>query len=214
MNATKALGHVAKISRYDIRPCRGRIPAATSRQYQELYLSKTVTKEQRKNKKDVMNNKIADMQDWTVFSLAEGANSSSCHDKALATYNNQLNGGPLAVDCDDDDNNNSDSNSVGTGTGNGNGEGDRDGKGDGGGTRCSNNDDDNNNHALPVVINVVAIQRLCLCRAVTTTAAAGRRGGSGCQRGGGGNSNGASCNDMTSTMTTTIPRPSSLTSLS
>ena len=98
MNATKALGHVAKISGYDIRPCRGRIPAATSRQYQELYLSKTVTKEQRKNKKDVMNNKIANMQDRTVFSLAEGANSSSRHDKALATYNNQLNGGPLAVE--------------------------------------------------------------------------------------------------------------------
>ena len=81
--------------------------------------------------------------------------SDNGDEEALETYNNQLNGGPLAVDCDDDDNNNSDSNSVGTG--NGNGEGERDGKGNGGGTRCSNNDDANNNHALPVVINVVAI---------------------------------------------------------
>jgi len=77
INATKALVHVAKLSGYAIRPCRGHIPVAKSRQYRELHLSKTVTKEQRKNKKDVMNNKIANMQDRTVFSLAEGANSSS-----------------------------------------------------------------------------------------------------------------------------------------
>ena len=48
-NATKALVHVSKITGYDIRPCRGHIPAAKSKQYQELYLSKTVSKEQRKS---------------------------------------------------------------------------------------------------------------------------------------------------------------------
>jgi hypothetical protein len=67
MNATKALVHVAKVSGYDIRPCRGRIPAAKSRQYQDLHLSKTLTKEQRKSRKDTMSNSIADMQDLTVL---------------------------------------------------------------------------------------------------------------------------------------------------
>ncbi len=33
MNATKALIHVAKVLGYDVRPCKGRIPAAKSRQY-------------------------------------------------------------------------------------------------------------------------------------------------------------------------------------
>jgi len=67
---------------------------------------------------------------------------------------------------------------------------------------------------LPVVINVVAIQRLCVCRAVTTTAAAGQRGGSGCQRGGAATAMALHATTTTSTMTTAIPRPSSLTFLS
>ena len=54
---------------------------------------------------------------------------------ATTTYNNQLNGGPPAVDCYDDDNddNPSDSNRDG------NGKGDGDGKGNGGDTHCNNN---------------------------------------------------------------------------
>ena len=80
------------------------------------------------------------------------------------TYNNQLNGGPLAGDCNDDGYNDSDSDDNGDGEGYGNS----------GGTRCNDNkDNDNNNHALPVVVDVIAIQRLRLCRAGTTMAAAG-----------------------------------------
>jgi hypothetical protein len=33
MNATKALSHVAKLMRFDIEPCHGRIPLAKSKQY-------------------------------------------------------------------------------------------------------------------------------------------------------------------------------------
>ncbi len=73
MNATKALIFVAKVLGYDIQPCQGCIPAAKSRQYQDLHLSKTLTKEQRKSRKDTMSNSFADMQDRTVLSLAEGA---------------------------------------------------------------------------------------------------------------------------------------------
>ena len=76
-NATKALVHVSKLTGFDIRPCRGRIPTATSKQYQELYLSKTVSKEERKSKKDVMNSTISNIQDQTVVSLADGAISLS-----------------------------------------------------------------------------------------------------------------------------------------
>jgi hypothetical protein len=72
-NATKALVHVSKLTGFDIRPCRGLIPPAERKQYQELYLSKTLSKEQRKSKKDVMNNKISDIQDRTVASLADSA---------------------------------------------------------------------------------------------------------------------------------------------
>ena len=79
MNAAKALYHVAKILGHDIRPCQGRIPAAKSRQYRDLHLSKTLTKEQRKSRKDTMSNSIADMQDRTVLSLAEGAKKLSRH---------------------------------------------------------------------------------------------------------------------------------------
>jgi hypothetical protein len=79
MNATKALVHVAKVLGYDVRPCCSRIPAAKSRQYRDLHLSKTLTKEQRKSRKDLMSNSIADMQDWTVLSLAEGAKKLSRH---------------------------------------------------------------------------------------------------------------------------------------
>ncbi len=112
-------------------------------------------------------------------------------------YNNQLNGGPLAVDCDDDDNGNGNGNgnSNGDGDGNSNGEGDGDGEGNGGSTCCNNNDNNNNNNPLPVVFDAVVIQRLCLCRAVTTTAVAGRQGGSCCWQGGDGNSNSACCNN-------------------
>ena len=67
MNAAKVLVYVAKLMAFDIRPCPGRIPAAKSRQYRDLHLSKTLTKEQRKSKKYMMANSIADMQDWTVF---------------------------------------------------------------------------------------------------------------------------------------------------
>ncbi len=52
MNATKVLVHVAKVSGYDVRPCRGCIPATKSRQYRDLHLAKTLTKEQRKSRKD------------------------------------------------------------------------------------------------------------------------------------------------------------------
>ena len=68
MNATKALVHVVKVLRYDIRPCRGHIPAAKSKQYKELYLSKTLTKEQRKSiRKETMSISISDLQDRTVL---------------------------------------------------------------------------------------------------------------------------------------------------
>jgi len=76
-NATKALVHVLKLTGYDIRPCRGHIPAANKKQYQELYLAKTVSKEQRKSKKDAMTSKISDIQSRTVVSLADGATTSS-----------------------------------------------------------------------------------------------------------------------------------------
>ena len=79
MNATKALHHVTRVGGEAIRPCRGRIPAAKSRQYRDLHLSKTLTKEQRKSKKYTMANSIADMQDRTVLALAEGAKKSSRH---------------------------------------------------------------------------------------------------------------------------------------
>ena len=79
MNATKALVHVAKVGGYDIRPCRGRVPAAKCRQYRELHLSKTLTKEKRTSRRDTMGNSIADMQDQTVLALAEGAKKLSRH---------------------------------------------------------------------------------------------------------------------------------------
>jgi hypothetical protein len=114
------------------------------------------------------------------------------HDNDTMTrYNNQLNGGPLAVDCDDDDDDDGDSD----GNSNGDCEGDGDGEGNGGSTRCNDNNNDNNNNPLPVVINVVVIQRLCLCRTVTMTAAAGWQGGSCHWLGGDGNSDSACCNN-------------------
>ena len=79
MNATKALVHVAKVAGYDIRPCRGHIPAAKSNQYKALYLLKTLTKEERKTRKDTMSKSISDLQDRTVLSLAAGAKRSSRH---------------------------------------------------------------------------------------------------------------------------------------
>jgi hypothetical protein len=79
MNATKALVHVAKLPGYDIRPCQGHIPAAKSKQYKELYLSKTLTKEQRKSRKETMSISISDLQDRTVLSLADGAKKSYRH---------------------------------------------------------------------------------------------------------------------------------------
>ena len=79
MNETKALVHVAKVAGHDIQPCRGHIPAAKSRQYQDLHLSKTLTKEYRISRRDTMGNSIADMQDRTVLALAEGAKKSSRH---------------------------------------------------------------------------------------------------------------------------------------
>jgi hypothetical protein len=114
------------------------------------------------------------------------------HDNETTTrYNNQLNGVPSAVDCNDDDDDDGNSN----GNGNGDGKGDGDGEGNGGSTRCNDNDDDNNNNPLPVIVNVVVIQGLSLCRAVTTTAAAGWQGGSCRRQGLAGNSDSACCNN-------------------
>ena len=79
MNATKALIHVAKLSGYDIRPCRGKIPPEKNRQYQDLLLSKTLSKEERKGRKDTLGNSIADMQDRTILALADGAKKLSRH---------------------------------------------------------------------------------------------------------------------------------------
>jgi len=79
MNATKALVHVTRVGGEAIRPCRGRIPAAKMKQYRDLHLSKTLTKEQRNSRSDTMGNSIAAMQDWTVLALAEGAKKSSRH---------------------------------------------------------------------------------------------------------------------------------------
>ena len=79
MNATKALVHVAKVSGYDVRPCRGHIPTVKSNQYKALYLSKTLMKEERKSRKDTMSNSISDLQDRTVLSLANGEKESSRH---------------------------------------------------------------------------------------------------------------------------------------
>ena len=61
---------------------------------------------------------------------------------SVVTYNNQLNGGPSAVDCNDDDDDGGNGN--GDSDGNGYGEGDGDGEGNGGGTRCNNNDNNHN----------------------------------------------------------------------
>jgi hypothetical protein len=110
-------------------------------------------------------------------------------------YNNQLNGGPSAVDCNDDNDNNGNSDGDSNGNSNGNGKGDGDGEGDGGSTRCNDNDDDNNNNPLPIILDVVVVLRLCLCRTVTMTAVAGRQGGSCCWQGGEGNSDSACCNN-------------------
>ncbi len=63
INATKALAHVTRVGGYDIRPCCGRIPALRLKQYRDLHLSKTLTKEHRNSKRDTMGNSIADMQD-------------------------------------------------------------------------------------------------------------------------------------------------------
>jgi hypothetical protein len=79
MNATKALVHVTRVGGEAILPCRGRIPAAKMKQYRDLHLSKTLTKEHRISRRDTMGNSIADMQDWTVLALAEGAKKSSRH---------------------------------------------------------------------------------------------------------------------------------------
>jgi hypothetical protein len=110
------------------------------------------------------------------------------HDnKTMMRYNNQLNGGPSAVDCNDDDDKDGNSNGCGKGDG--------DGKGNGGSTHCNNNNDNKNNNPLPVIVNDVVIQCLCLCRAVTMMVAAGWQGGSCHWQGGDGNSNSACCND-------------------
>ncbi len=77
INATKALVHVAKVPGYDIRPCQGRIPAAKSKQYQDHHASKSLAKEQRKRKKDMMINQISDIQDRTVLSMVHGAKKLS-----------------------------------------------------------------------------------------------------------------------------------------
>ncbi len=77
MNAMKALVHVAKVPGYDIWPCQGCIPAAKSNQYRDLHTSKSLAKEQRKSKKDMMINQISDIQDRTVLSLAHGAKKLS-----------------------------------------------------------------------------------------------------------------------------------------
>jgi vancomycin resistance protein YoaR len=70
------------------------------------------------------------------------------------------------------------------------------------------------NHSLPVVVDVIAIQRLRLCRAGTTMAAAGWRGGSGRQQGGTATATALAAIATTLTMTTTIPCLLSLTSSS
>ncbi len=67
---------------------------------------------------------------------------------------------------------------------------------------------------MPVIVDVVIIQRLCLCRIVTTTAVAGRQGGSGCRKGGMATSMALAATTTTFTMMTTIPRPSLLMSSS
>ena len=79
MNATKALIHVVKVTGFGVWPCHGRILPAKSRQYQDLHLSKTLMKEQRKSKKTTMDGHISDMQDQTVLSLDEGAKRSLGH---------------------------------------------------------------------------------------------------------------------------------------
>ena len=79
MNATKALVHVTRVGGESIRPCRGRIPADKMKQYRDLYLSKTLTKEHRISRRDTMGNSIANTQDRTVLALAEGAKKSSRH---------------------------------------------------------------------------------------------------------------------------------------
>ena len=53
-NATKALYHVARISGYDIMPCRGFIPPGKARQFRMLYQLKAADKDQRKQNRDVI----------------------------------------------------------------------------------------------------------------------------------------------------------------
>ncbi len=77
MNATKALVHVAKLPGYDIQPCQGCIPAAKTKQYRDLHTSKSLVKEQRKSKKDMMIQQIYDIQDRTVLELVHGAKKLS-----------------------------------------------------------------------------------------------------------------------------------------
>ncbi len=133
------------------------------------------------------------------------------HDNKTTTrYNNQLNGGPLAVECDDDNNNDGDSN----GKGNGDGEGDGDSEGNSGSTRCKDNYNNSNNNPLPVVVDVVIIQCLCLCCAVTTQRWQDGKVVAVIGKGGTTTATVLAAMTTTSTMTTTIPCPSLLMSSS
>jgi hypothetical protein len=70
-NATKVLYHVARISGYDIRPCRGFIPPGNARQYQMLYQLKAAEKDQQKQNRDVISSNINNLQDRALHSLLD-----------------------------------------------------------------------------------------------------------------------------------------------
>ena len=70
-NATKALYHVARISGYDIRPCRGFIPPGKAQQYRMLYQLKAAEKNKRKQNRDVISLNINILQDWALHSLSD-----------------------------------------------------------------------------------------------------------------------------------------------
>ena len=74
-NATNVLYHVARISGYDIRQCRGFIPPGKARQYRVLNQSKAAEKDQQKQNRDVISSNINNLQDRALHSLSDTSRS-------------------------------------------------------------------------------------------------------------------------------------------
>lgn len=70
-NATKALNHVAKISKKGVSWCTTNIPQPYLLKYRDLYFSKQNAKSDRSLAGDVLNNSISDMQARVVEAMGE-----------------------------------------------------------------------------------------------------------------------------------------------